>query len=55
MKRLFPKPRAEGVRYYQKTGIFPMNHAPVIRRSIVEKHPWVVLNLYNAFLAAKEL
>jgi 4,5-dihydroxyphthalate decarboxylase len=54
MKRLFPKPRAEGVCYYQNTGIFPMNHAPVIRRSIVEKHPWVVLNLYNAFLAAKE-
>ena len=54
MRRLFPDARAEGVRYFQKTGIFPMNHAPVIRRSIAERHPWVVLNLYSAFMAAKE-
>jgi 4,5-dihydroxyphthalate decarboxylase len=54
MRRLFSNARAEGARYFQKTGIFPMNHAPVIRRSIAERHPWAVLNLYNAFMAAKE-
>ncbi len=26
----------------------------VVRRSIVERHPWVVLNVYNAFRLAKE-
>ena len=26
----------------------------VVRRSIVEQHPWVVLNIYHAFLRAKD-
>lgn len=35
--------------------MFPINHGMVIRRSIVEKHPWVVLNLYKAFERANEM
>ena len=50
---IFRDPAAEARRYFAKTGFFPINHAMVVRRSIAEKHPWVVLNLYNAFLAAK--
>jgi len=46
---LFPDPVAEGIRYHKASGIFPINHAMVIRRRIAEKHPWVVLNLLNAF------
>ena len=30
-------------------------HAIGIRRSIVEKHPWVAVNVYKAFLKAKAL
>jgi 4,5-dihydroxyphthalate decarboxylase len=26
----------------------------VVRRELLEKHPWVALNLYSAFVAAKE-
>ena len=26
----------------------------VVRRSLLEKHPWIALNLYSAFVAAKE-
>jgi len=55
VKPLFPDPLAEGVRYYRKTGIFPINHGMVIRREIAEKHPWVVLNLYKAFARANEM
>ena len=44
---------AEAKRYYAKTNIYPINHCVVVRRSIVEQYPWVVLNLYNMFLAAK--
>jgi 4,5-dihydroxyphthalate decarboxylase len=55
MRLLFPNQVAEGHRYFQKTGIYPINHAMVVRRSIVEKHPWVVLNIYNAFTRAKEM
>ena len=49
IKTLFPDPIAEGVRFYRKTGIYPINHAMVIRREIAEKHPWTVLNLLKAF------
>lgn len=55
IKPLFPDPMAEGVRYYRKTGIFPINHGMIVRREIAEKHPWVILNLYKAFERANEL
>jgi 4,5-dihydroxyphthalate decarboxylase len=54
IRTLFPDPLAESARYFQKTGIFPINHCMVVRRSILERHPWVAINLYEAFLAAKE-
>ncbi len=52
---LFPDPVAEGVRYYRKTGLYPINHGMVVRRKIVEAHPWIVLNLYKAFERANEI
>src|SRR5690606_36767532 len=55
IKLLFPDPVQEGIRYYQKTGIMPINHCIVIRRSLVEKYPWLVLNIYKGFKAAKEI
>jgi 4,5-dihydroxyphthalate decarboxylase len=51
VRRLFD-PQAEARRFYAKTGIFPINHCVVIRRSIVERHPWMVLSLYEAFVTA---
>ena len=51
---LFPDPAAEGRRYFAKTGLFPINHTVVVRRSLLESHPWIALNLYSAFVAAKE-
>src|SRR5690606_13636978 len=51
---LFPDPTLEGTRYYRKTGIFPINHGLIIRRSLVEKHPWIAIYIYHAFQAAKE-
>jgi len=55
LKTLFPDPLAEGVRFYRKSGIYPINHGMVIRSALAEKHPWAVLNLYKAFEAANEL
>jgi len=55
VKTLFPDPRAEGVRYYKKTGIFPINHGFVIRRSLHERHPWAALNLFKAFEQANAI
>jgi 4,5-dihydroxyphthalate decarboxylase len=53
VRPLFPDRAAEGRRYYAKTGIYPINHTVVIRRSLVEKYPWIALNLYSAFAAAR--
>jgi 4,5-dihydroxyphthalate decarboxylase len=53
-RHLFSDPAGEGRRYYAKTGLFPINHAVVVRRSLVQSHPWIALNLYSAFVAAKE-
>ncbi len=55
IRPLFPDPVAEGVRYYRKTGLLPINHGMVLKREIAERHPWVVLNVLKAFERASEL
>ena len=49
IRPLFADPIAEGVRYYRKTGLLPINHGMVVKREIAERHPWVVLNVLKAF------
>src|SRR6266851_1296469 len=41
--------------YFRKTRIFPIMHAVGIRRSLVERHPWLAVSVYKAFLKAKAL
>lgn len=41
--------------YFKKTKLFPIMHAIGIRKSLVEKYPWVAVNVYKAFLKAKAL
>lgn len=53
IKTLFPDPLAEAKRYYTKTGIYPINHTVVVRRRILEAHPWVARSLFDAFTEAK--
>jgi 4,5-dihydroxyphthalate decarboxylase len=53
IRTLFPDRAAEGRRYYAKTGLYPINHTVVIRRTLLEQHPWIALNLYAAFAAAR--
>jgi 4,5-dihydroxyphthalate decarboxylase len=53
IKRLFKNPDAEKRRYYAKRGIFPINHMLVVRRSLLERYPWIALNIYPAFVVAK--
>lgn len=52
---LFADPTAEATRYFAKTGFYPINHCIVLRRALLEKNPWVALNLYQAFVEAKDL
>src|SRR5215510_5031816 len=53
VRPLFPDRTLEGRRYFAKTGIYPINHTVVVRRTLVEQHPWIALNLYSAFAAAR--
>ena len=53
--RLFPDHKAEEIAYFRKTGIFPIMHVVAIRAEIVEAHPWIAINLYNALERAKAL
>ena len=55
IKTLFPDPLAEGIRYYRKTGLYPINHGMVIKRELAEKHPWAVTNILKAFNRANDL
>jgi 4,5-dihydroxyphthalate decarboxylase len=55
IKPLFPDPLAEGVRYYRKTGLMPINHGMVIKRELAERQPWVVLNVLKAFNEANDI
>lgn len=55
IRPLFADAGAEGRRYFDKTGIFPINHCVVVRRELYLRHPWVALNLYNLFAAAKDV
>jgi 4,5-dihydroxyphthalate decarboxylase len=51
---LFRDRLAETTRYFKKTGIYPINHTVVMKRELYEKHPWIALNLFHAFVAAKK-
>jgi 4,5-dihydroxyphthalate decarboxylase len=39
--------------YVKETGIFPIMHAVAIRRELVDRNPWLPMNLYTAFEEAK--
>ena len=47
-------PEAE-VDYYKKTGIIPIMHVLVMRRSIVERYPELPHKLFELFCQAKKL
>jgi len=54
VKFLFEDREAESARYFKKTGVFPINHVVVIKRSVYEQNPWIALNLYSGFVAAMD-
>jgi 4,5-dihydroxyphthalate decarboxylase len=55
LARLFPNYPAVEEAYFKKTKIFPVMHAIGIRRSLVERHPWLAVSVLKAFVKAKEL
>ncbi len=53
IRRLVPNYRAVEQAYYESTGIYPIMHVIAIRKSLLEQHPWIAVNLYEAFEASK--
>jgi 4,5-dihydroxyphthalate decarboxylase len=52
---LFPNPKEAEIEYFRKSGIFPIMHTVVIKERVLEKNPWVAVNLMQAFQKAKEV
>ena len=53
--RLFPDFKNEEITYYKKTGIFPIMHVLGVKQEIVDQHPWVPINMFQAFQCAKAI
>ena len=53
IRRLFPDYEAVEAAYFRETGIFPIMHVIVIKTEVLERHPWLAMNVYKAFEEAK--
>jgi 4,5-dihydroxyphthalate decarboxylase len=51
--RLWPDTRAEEQAWFAATGFFPIMHCLAVRKDVVERHPWLPVDLFRAFTAAK--
>ncbi|HYU68842.1 MAG TPA: ABC transporter substrate-binding protein [Burkholderiales bacterium] len=54
VRRLFADSPAAEQEYFRQTGVFPIMHVVVVRKTLVEEHPWLANNLRNAFEAARK-
>jgi 4,5-dihydroxyphthalate decarboxylase len=53
VNRLFPDYMQAEIEYFRATRIFPIMHVVVVRKSLVEEHPWLAAELFRAFAKAK--
>jgi 4,5-dihydroxyphthalate decarboxylase len=53
--RLFEDYPAVEADYFRRHGIFPIMHVVGIRRSLVERHPWLPVSVLKAFNRARDL
>jgi 4,5-dihydroxyphthalate decarboxylase len=54
VRRLFADTIVAERDYFRRTGVFPIMHVVVIRKTLVDEHPWLANNLRNAFEAARK-
>ena len=53
--RLFPDYPTDELAYFQRTKIFPIMHIVGIRKALVERHPWLAVSVFKAFLKARKM
>ncbi len=52
---LFPDPVAAATDYYKRTGVFPIMHLIGVRKSLVERHPFLPAAVFKAFCRSKDM
>jgi len=55
VRRMFERWWEEEAGYFRDTGVFPIMHVVVLRRSLAERHPELPRTLFHAFCEAKRL
>ncbi|MFL6798575.1 MAG: ABC transporter substrate-binding protein [Xanthobacteraceae bacterium] len=55
VRRLFADFRAVETAYFKKTGIFPIMHTFVLKKSLYEESPWLAVSFYRAFCKARDM
>jgi 4,5-dihydroxyphthalate decarboxylase len=53
IRRLFENFVEVEKRYIRETGIYPIMHVIAMRKELVDRHPWIAMNLFTAFEEAK--
>jgi 4,5-dihydroxyphthalate decarboxylase len=51
--RLFPNFLEMEEEHYSQSKVYPIMHVIAVKRDIIDAHPWVARNLYNAFNESK--
>ncbi|HKT01841.1 MAG TPA: ABC transporter substrate-binding protein [Rugosimonospora sp.] len=51
---LFPDAAERERDWYRRTGLYPIMHVIVVRRAVVDAHPWIPMNLVQGFVAARD-
>ncbi|MFN7258153.1 MAG: ABC transporter substrate-binding protein [Alphaproteobacteria bacterium] len=51
--RLFPDYRRDEESWFRASGFFPIMHCLAVRKDVAERHPWLPVELFRAFSAAK--
>ena len=51
--RLFPNFWELEEKYYAETKVWPIMHIITVQKRVLDEHPWIARNLYNAFLESK--
>jgi 4,5-dihydroxyphthalate decarboxylase len=52
---LFPNYQELERDYFKRTGFFPINHTLIIKDSVLDKHPWVAMSMFDAWQKSKDL
>ncbi len=55
VKPLIPNARAAAVEYAKRTGAYPINHMIVIQNQVLQAHPEVAADLFQAYKQAKQV